>query len=82
VDIRLRRDGFASKERNMNEPRNSSENRHPSNGMAGGFFIFVGLIIGSILGIIYDQPSMGMVGGMAVGAIIAIAIWLLDRRKS
>ena len=55
--------------------------RHPSKGVAGGFFIFAGLIIGSIIGVIYDQPSIGMVGGMASGGIIALAIWLLDRRK-
>jgi hypothetical protein len=65
----------------MNEPHNSSDYRHPSKGMAGGFFIFIGLIFGSILGIIFDQPSMGMVGGMTTGAIIALAIWLIDRRR-
>jgi hypothetical protein len=61
----------------MNDPAN----RHPSKAQAGGFFLFIGLIVGSIIGIIYDQPSMGMVGGFAVGAAIALAIWLLDRRK-
>ena len=65
----------------MNETGNPIPPRHPSKGVAGGFFIFVGLIIGSIIGVIYDQPSIGMVGGMASGGIIATAIWLLDRRK-
>lgn len=65
----------------MNDPHKTTSPRHPSKGMAGGFFIFVGLILGSILGVIYDQPSMGMVGGMATGAIIALAIWLIDRRR-
>lgn len=65
----------------MNETGKPVPSRHPSKGAAGGFFIFVGLIIGSIIGIIYDQPSIGMVGGMAAGGIIATAIWLLDRRK-
>ena len=65
----------------MNESSTPVPPRHPSKGVAGGFFIFVGLIIGSIIGIIYDQPSIGMVGGMASGGIIATAIWLLDRRK-
>jgi hypothetical protein len=55
--------------------------RHPSKGIAGGFFIFVGLIVGSIIGVIYNQPSIGMVGGMAAGGVIALSIWLLDRRK-
>lgn len=65
----------------MNEPGNSADSRHPSKGMAGGFFIFVGLIVGSILGVIFDQPSIGMVGGMASGALIALVIWLIDRRR-
>jgi hypothetical protein len=62
----------------MNDPAN----RHPSKAQAGGIFLFIGLIAGAIIGIIYDQPSMGMVGGFAGGAAIALAIWLLDRRKS
>ena len=65
----------------MNETGKPVPPRHPSKGVAGGFFIFIGLILGSIIGIIYDQPSIGMVGGMALGGIIATAIWLRDRRK-
>ena len=65
----------------MNETTKPVPPRHPSKGVAGGFFIFVGLIIGSIIGIIYDLPSIGMVGGMASGGIIATVIWLLDRRQ-
>jgi uncharacterized membrane protein len=65
------------KERAMTE----QHNRHPSKGLAGGFFLFAGLVAGSIIGIIYGQPSIGMIGGFAAGAIIATAIWLLDRRK-
>ena len=79
--IRLRRHHYAWKEQGMNETGKPVPPRHPSKGVAGGFFIFVGLIIGSIIGIIYDQPSIGMVGGMAFGGIIATAIWLRDRRK-
>jgi hypothetical protein len=63
-----------------------SQNNHPEQlpgkGMAGGFFIAAGLVIGAIIGIIYDQPSIGMVAGFGVGLITAIAIWLLDRRKA
>lgn len=68
------------KERPMNEIGKPVPPRHPSKGVAGGFFIFVGLIIGSTIGIIYEQPSIGMVSGMASGGIVATIIWLLDRR--
>lgn len=56
-------------------------NKHPSKGMAGGFFLFAGLLAGSIIGIIYGQPSIGMIGGFAAGTVVATVIWLLDRRK-
>jgi hypothetical protein len=79
--IRLLDDDFAWKEQAMNDTGKPIPPRHPSDGMAGGFFIFAGLIIGSIIGIIYDQPSIGMVGGMATGGIIAVAIWLRDRHR-
>jgi uncharacterized membrane protein (UPF0136 family) len=65
----------------MTEPHLPPQNRHPSKSMAGGFFIFASLIAGAIIGLIYDEPSMGMVGGFAVGVAIAVAIWLMDRRK-
>jgi hypothetical protein len=65
----------------MTETTKPVSPRHPSKGVAGGFFIFAGLIIGSIIGVIYNQPSIGMVSGMAAGGVIATVIWLLDRRK-
>jgi hypothetical protein len=65
----------------MTRSSQDPEHRHPSKGMAGGFFIFVGLIIGSIVGIAYNQPSLGMMGGFGAGAGIALAIWLIDRKK-
>jgi hypothetical protein len=63
----------------------SSDNRPeqlPGKGMAGGFFIAAGLLVGAIIGIIYDQPSIGMVAGFGLGSIVAVIIWLLDRRKA
>ena len=80
-DIRLREDHYAWKEQVMNETTKPVPPRHPSKGVAGGFFIFAGLIIGSIIGVIYNQPSIGMVGGMASGGAIAIVVWLRDRQK-
>jgi hypothetical protein len=49
--------------------------------MAGGFFLFAGLAAGSIIGIAYGQPSMGMIGGFAAGAAAAVVVWLIDRRR-
>jgi uncharacterized membrane protein len=47
--------------------------------MAGGIFIFLGLIIGSIAGIAVNEASIGMIAGFVVGAILAIATWLFPK---
>ncbi len=39
--------------------------------------IFTGVLIGAWL----HQPSAGLVAGVAAGAAIAIAVWLVDRRR-
>jgi hypothetical protein len=49
--------------------------------MAGGIFIFLGLLIGAIAGLALGEPSLGMVSGFGVGAVLAILIWLLDRQR-
>lgn len=49
--------------------------------LAGGIFIAFGLLIGVILGVVFDQPSAGAVAGMALGCAIAIVIWIMDSRR-
>ena len=50
--------------------------------LAGGIFIALGLLVGAIAGVAMDQPSAGMVIGLGIGAAIAVAVWLLDRKRS
>jgi hypothetical protein len=57
-----------------------SQNTQPR--LAGGIFVALGLLIGAILGVALDQPSAGLVIGMAIGSMIAVAIWLFDRKRS
>ena len=57
-----------------------TENSPPR--LAGGIFVALGLLIGAILGVAFDQPSAGLVIGMAIGSLIAVAIWLFDRKRS
>jgi UDP-N-acetylmuramyl pentapeptide phosphotransferase/UDP-N-acetylglucosamine-1-phosphate transferase len=61
---------------NTNTPK--PKNKGKRSPLAGGIFIFIGLLAGSILGIAYDKPSVGMIGGFAIGTAIALMIWLLD----
>jgi hypothetical protein len=50
--------------------------------LAGGIFIALGLLVGAIVGVAIDQPSAGMITGFAIGAGIALTVWLVDRRKA
>jgi len=56
-----------------------TENNQPR--LAGGIFIAFGLLIGVILGVVFDQPSAGAVAGMALGCAIAIVIWIMDSKR-
>jgi uncharacterized membrane protein (UPF0136 family) len=50
--------------------------------MAGGIFIFFGLIIGAIAGVARGQASAGMVAGLVVGSALALVVWLIDRNRA
>ncbi|MGL5838012.1 MAG: hypothetical protein ACRCY3_05855 [Sphingorhabdus sp.] len=50
-------------------------------GMAGGIFLFLGLLIGAITGVALGEPSIGMVTGFAIGGTLALIVWLNDRRR-
>ncbi|MFW2828648.1 hypothetical protein [Sphingomonas sp. ID0503] len=52
-----------------------------SNTQAGGFILAVAILAGGAYGALKGQPSAGVVAGLGVGVIAAIAIWLLDRRS-
>jgi hypothetical protein len=65
----------------MQDPPEHPYPRQPGAAKAGGFFIVAGLVVGVILGIVYRQPSIGMIGGFTAGAVAAIVLWLFDRRK-
>ena len=56
-----------------------AENNQPR--LAGGIFIAFGLLIGAIVGVAVDQPSAGTVIGMAIGTVIAVVIWIMDRKR-
>ncbi|MFL0585255.1 MULTISPECIES: hypothetical protein [Sphingomonas] len=48
-------------------------------GNAGGFLIAVGLLAGTVIGLLVGQPSIGFLAGLAIGSAIAVAMWLKDR---
>ena len=48
---------------------------------AGGIFLFLGPVIGALYGIGRGNPILWMIYGFGAGVILAILIWLIDRRR-
>ena len=53
-------------------------NRAP---LAGGFLIAIATMIGAFVGATQGQPSAGLLAGVAVGVVLAFAVWLRDRGR-
>lgn len=53
----------------------------PSNPRAGGAILALACIAGASIGMAWGQASAGLVGGVAVGAIACVMLWLADRRR-
>jgi hypothetical protein len=51
------------------------------NTRAGGCFLMGGLLIGFVAGLATRDPLRGVWIGLGAGIVIAVAIWLLDRRR-
>ena len=49
---------------------------------AGGCFLTVFILLGFVGGLAIRNPLKGVLIGTAVGAALAIATWLIDRRGS
>ena len=48
---------------------------------AGGIFLFLSPIIGALYGIGRDDPIKWMLIGFGIGVTLALAVWLVDRRR-
>ena len=57
----------------MTEPRRNAQ--------AGGIFLFVLPVVGLMYGIGRADPIKWLLVGFAIGLVIAIGVWLIDRRK-
>ena len=55
-----------------------NERRTPA---AGGIFLFLGPVAGAVFGISRGEPILWMLYGFAVGAALALGVWLIDRRR-
>jgi hypothetical protein len=48
---------------------------------SGGIFLFLGPVIGALIGISRNEPILGMLFGFGIGAALALLVWAIDRRK-
>jgi hypothetical protein len=49
--------------------------------LAGGFLLCIAVLAGALTGVFLGQPSIGFLVGIGIGLTIAVAIWLLDRKR-
>ena len=48
---------------------------------AGGALLAAAILIGVLAGSIVGESSVGFVGGLALGLMLMVAVWLIDRRR-
>ena len=49
---------------------------------AGGIFLVLGPVVGALYGIGRGEPILWMLCGFGAGILLAIIVWLADRRRS
>lgn len=49
--------------------------------IAGGALLALSLIVGTVIGVLKGQPSVGFISGMGVGLALLIAVALVDRAR-
>ena len=48
---------------------------------AGGCFLSLSILAGFVAGLAIANPMKGVLIGTATGVILALAVWLIDRRR-
>ena len=51
------------------------------NKRAGGFFLMAAILVGFGIGVATGNAIRGVLLGTAAGVIMAVALWLIDRRN-
>lgn len=49
--------------------------------MGGGILIAAGLVLGPIIGMMFGETSIGLVAGLVLGVVGAVALTIADRRR-
>ncbi|MFL6736334.1 MAG: hypothetical protein ACJ8F4_04665 [Sphingomonas sp.] len=54
---------------------------HDSTTRAGGCFLTLFILLGFVYGLSIQNPLKGTLMGLAIGAVLAVATWLIDRAR-
>ena len=49
---------------------------------AGGLFLMMAILAGAIWGLSIGQPMLGILRGTGIGIVVALTVWLIDRRRA
>ncbi len=49
--------------------------------LSGGLFLFLAPTLGAIYGVRQGEPSWWILVGAGVGIVLALTVWLVDRRR-
>ena len=53
----------------------------PSSTRAGGCFLTLFILLGFLYGLSIRNPLKGVLLGLGIGAVLAVATWLIDRQR-
>lgn len=63
-----------------NPPVNSDAPAKPPR-RGGGCLIAAGVLIGPVIGVMFGETSIGLVAGLAIGILAAVALAVADRQR-
>ena len=47
----------------------------------GGCLVAAGLLVGTVVGVLFREGSIGLIAGFAVGVVGAVLLFVIDRRR-
>lgn len=54
----------------------------PHNPRAGGCLLMIAIMLGFLVGLSTGDAMRGVILGTGVGIVIAVAVWLMDKRRA
>ena len=52
----------------------------PRRPRSAGALLALAILLGTIIGLVMGEPSLGFLIGLGIGVAIAVGVWLVDRK--